>query len=296
MSEIGSAANWSPRNKLLRGGEIMMQRRASVCLRSVTVRTCHARTYATKLSPDAAAAQRLPNKVMLSIAKHPYKFSMFVGCAKMALADLVAQALEARRTQPRDIDWRRVSTFATFGAVQIGLVQQFIFSTLLPTMFPASHGVVGKPLLQKLRDARGLRMVLAMTLFHELTVTPFLIFPAFYTFREFMQCDSLDVRRALSKYYDNALEDNLQSLKIFLPANFVNFLLVPPWLRAPFATAVGVGWAALLSLSRGAIEEHVGELSVEVRGDDGPPSARRQLAPMLTQKTAIIFTEHETPP
>ena len=259
-----------------------LQRSAVRRLRS-TVCPCHMRSFATKMSPDAAATQELPINVMLSVAKHPYKFSMFIGCAKMAVADLAAQALDARRTQPRDIDWKRVSTFACFGAVQIGLVQQFIFSTLLPSMFPLSHGVVNKPLLQKLRDARGLRMVLAMTLFHELTVTPFLIFPAFYTFREFIQCDSLDIWCALSKYRANALEDNLQSLKIFLPSNFINFLLVPPWLRAPFATVVGLGWAALLSLSRGAIDEHVDEVSVEVRGAEGSsplssPHVRRQLS------------------
>ena len=89
-----------------------------------------------------------------------------------------------------------------------------------------------------------------MTVVHELTVTPFLIFPAFYLSKEFIQGTG-DASRALHCARENALEDNVQSLRIFLPANAINFTLVPTRLRAPFATVVGSVWALLLSLARG---------------------------------------------
>jgi len=214
-------------------------------------------------------------------SRNPYTFSIIVGSSKMALADLTAQTLEApgSSTALRELDWRRVSTFAAFGAVQIGVVQQFIFSTLMPGLFPLSQHLTATPVRQKFRDFRALRTVLAMTLFHELTVTPFLIFPAFYTFRELMQGDTFSLRRAIARCAGNALEDNMQSLKIFVPANFVNFLLVPPWLRSAFATAAGVVWASLLSSSRG---------KMEVERNDTPPS---RLALKATHKTTILLAD-----
>ena len=99
-----------------------------------------------------------------------------------------------------------------------------------------------------------------MAVFHEATITPLQILPSFYLFREFCTGDNVGVRqlvsRALSSYKVNWLQDNLQSVCIFLPANALNFLMIPPHLRAPFATATGTIWAVLLSLSRGKSRSH----------------------------------------
>ena len=61
-----------------------------------------------------------------------------------------------------------------------------------------------------------------------------------------------DACRALRAARNNAMEDNIQSMCIFMPCNLVNFSIVPPQLRAPIATVAGAVWAVLLSLARGA--------------------------------------------
>lgn len=152
------------------------------------------------------------------------------------------------------LDWRRTFAFAMFGVVQVGIVQHAIFTRVMPRMFPAAHEFHGQPLHLKLRDSIGLANCAFMTMVHELTVTPFMIFPAFYMSKEFIQ-GSGNTSHALRKARENAFADNLQSLKIFLPLNMVNFTLTPTRLRAPAATVAGTIWALLLSMTRGASSE-----------------------------------------
>lgn len=181
-------------------------------------------------------------------------FAMVVAGSKMTSADVFTQKVLEQR---EEADLARVASFAAFGIIQIGIVHFTIASRILPVIFPYTSVFAAKSLGEKVRDARGLLSICRMTTFHEGLVTPFQIFPAFYVFKELCQGTGAGgpagcVRRALSTYGQNFWEDNLQSLKIFLPANFINFLLMPVHLRVPFATVSGIVWAVVLSLSRGS--------------------------------------------
>ena len=183
--------------------------------------------------------------------RSPMALAMSVAGFKMSGADLCVQyGVE----QCDKLDWHRTLAFAMFGVVQVGIVQHAIFTRVLPRMFPAAHKFHGQPLPLKLRDSVGLANCAVMTLVHELTVTPFMIFPAFYMSKECIQ-GSGNISHALSRARENAVEDNLQSLKIFLPLNMLNFTLTPTRLRAPVATVAGTIWALLLSMTRGASSE-----------------------------------------
>ena len=179
--------------------------------------------------------------------RSPMALAMGVAGLKMSGADLTVQMGVERCER---LDWRRTLAFAIFGVVQIGLVQHSIFTRVLPRIFPAAHAFSGQPMHAKLHDFTGLAHCALMTLAHELTITPFMIFPAFYLSKEYIQ-GSGDASLALRRARDNAFEDNLQSLKIFLPTNLLNFTLVPTRLRAPVATVAGSVWALLLSMARG---------------------------------------------
>lgn len=172
---------------------------------------------------------------------------MAVGFTKMSSADLFAQAIEGRN----EVNWKRTWAFAAFGLVVNGLVQHNLFTRLMPRLFPSAHAFGGEPLQAKLRNPIGLLHCVWMTIVYEVTVTPFMIFPAFYLVKEYIQGDG-DACRALRAARNNAMEDNIQSMCIFVPCNLVNFSIVPPQLRAPFATVAGAVWAVLLSLARGA--------------------------------------------
>ena len=177
----------------------------------------------------------------------PTGFAMAVGFTKMSSGDLCAQAIEGRV----EVDWKRTWAFAAFGLVVNGMVQHNVFTRLMPRLFPSAHAFGGEPVQAKLRNPIGLLHCVWMTIVYEVTFTPFMIFPAFYLAKEYIQGDG-DACRALRAARNNAMEDNIQSMCIFMPCNLVNFSIVPPQLRAPIATLAGAVWAVLLSLARGA--------------------------------------------
>merc|ERR1719242_2029526 len=102
---------------------------------------------------------------------------------------------------------------------------------MLPFMFPAATQLAGRAsIAEKFRDAAGIRSVLMMTAFHEMIVTPFEIFPAFYFFNNLCSESthiSDVVPKSLSTYKTNFWEDNKVSMMIFLPSNLFNFFVMP---------------------------------------------------------------------
>lgn len=183
---------------------------------------------------------------------YPMSFAAGIATTKMTAADLFTQKVVESRVQ---IDWQRTAGFASFGFVQIGVIQYNVFSKVLPRLFPgatrlAGHATIG----EKLKDLGGIKSVVAMTLFHEFLVTPFEIFPAFYIFHNICSDDvkTEDVfSTMLTEYQKNFWEDNKQSICLFIPANLVNFFFMPVHLRTPFATIFGLIWAVMLSATRG---------------------------------------------
>lgn len=60
---------------------------------------------------------------------------------------------------------------------------------------------------------------------------------------------------SLSKYQADAWE-NLKALwMLWVPAQLVNFSIVPVHLRIPFVAGVSFAWTVILSVLRGALEE-----------------------------------------
>ena len=198
--------------------------------------------------------------ILSASARSPIGCAMLCGGCKMGGADLAAQIMEHRRREREQLqlDWQRCRTFCAFGALQLGCISHLIFTRLHPVLFPYSSAFVCKSLPNKMRDTRGLLTVIGMTFFQELVVTPTQTLPAFYIFRQWFQGTESEasdiVSTALATYSTNFVTDNLQSIKIFLPCNLINFLLMPARLRAVFATGVGAIWAVVLSASRGSLE------------------------------------------
>eukprot|EP00471_Norrisiella_sphaerica_P006837 CAMPEP_0184480452 /NCGR_PEP_ID=MMETSP0113_2-20130426/1961_1 /TAXON_ID=91329 /ORGANISM="Norrisiella sphaerica, Strain BC52" /LENGTH=321 /DNA_ID=CAMNT_0026858947 /DNA_START=512 /DNA_END=1477 /DNA_ORIENTATION=- len=65
------------------------------------------------------------------------------------------------------------------------------------------------------------------------------------------------VKVALAKYRKNAFEDITTSWKIWMPAQLVNFGLMPLHLRVPFISIVSFGYCIVLSVMRGASDEEI---------------------------------------
>ena len=183
-------------------------------------------------------------------------FAMTIGATKMLACDIVAQVSEQQQPSLAEIDWRRAGAFSLFGALQLGAANHLLFTRVVPRLFPAAQKFVALPWREKaLAPWRGLGALAVQTLVWEASITPLVTFPAFYLVREMTLgapgAPAERTARALHTCRENCVADNWQSLQIFLPFNFMNFLLVPPRLQAPFAATAGAVWAVLLSQSRG---------------------------------------------
>lgn len=56
-----------------------------------------------------------------------------------------------------EIDWKRNVAFAAFGFAYLGGVQYMLYVPGMKYMFPRAADFAGKPIMEKLRDWRGMR-------------------------------------------------------------------------------------------------------------------------------------------
>ena len=84
---------------------------------------------------------------------------------------------------------------------------------------------------------------------------PLVYFPVFYTFKESIQgeqgADVASVARVgLSKYANNAVEDNLSMWALWVPGDLIVYA-VPMWMRLPLNHGLSFVWTCYLSFLRG---------------------------------------------
>ena len=82
---------------------------------------------------------------------------------------------------------------------------------------------------------------------------PFFYFPCFYLMKGYME------GRPLASTYDKyraELWENCKALwKIWVPAQLVNFAVVPRHLRIPYVAGISFAWTVVISCMRGALEK-----------------------------------------
>jgi len=99
--------------------------------------------------------------------------------------------------------------------------------------------------------------VLKQTLFDLLVYTPLWFFPNFYVYKSMIQGEELisplaAVPKAIQKYKETWLEDNLVNSSIWGPVDIIQFS-VPAWLRMPMMISVNFLYTMLLSFMRGDV-------------------------------------------
>ena len=171
-----------------------------------------------------------------TMREHPLKTSIIVTTAKAGLADYLVQMVVE---QNKEVDQTRLATFLLFGGGYQGCFQYFVFNTWFERLFPGKALV---PTVQKILAAN-------------IIADPVFFFPTFYTLKEGLAQKRVDlgtVRVALSKYYDNCLEDWKNTWAVWLPGHAVTYGLMPPHLRMVWIASVSFGYLSLLSFTRGA--------------------------------------------
>lgn len=217
------------------------------------------RAGASLMAVRTSASSSLGHRMLLSRAGVPafglgaFAFAVGCGAAKDASCDALVQTSSG--SSLADIDWRRVSVFASFGACFVGAWQYMLFTVWMQRLVPMTS-FVRKPLVEKLKDPQGLRGVAAYVMVENAFNQPFAHFPVLYAMKHGIEhssagvtaCVHAGVKRARGSF----IEDNLASCAVWVPATLINALFVPPWARVPVMSAMGAGWTCFMSWRRGA--------------------------------------------
>jgi len=195
---------------------------------------------------------------ILRFAKQkPFLFGLGYSCVKTVGCDIMVQKVVEKR---ETIDWRRTTAFGTFGLFYLGGVQFALYVPIFSRLFPNAASFAAKPVVEKLRDVRGIRDLFSQVFLDQFVHHPLLYFPVFYSIKEVVTSDSPDLSQALGKYRTNMMED-LQALwKVWVPSTLLNFAFMPMWARIPWVASTSMIWTCILSAMRGGSEIPTGEM------------------------------------
>ena len=189
---------------------------------------------------------------------HPLMFGALLSTVKTSAADCLVQfGVEGKSFEEWDV--KRTLTFATFGFGFMGVAQFFLIGRLPLYIFPSIGTYAAKPLRQKAVDFVGTRNLCLQVAWDQLVVMPTLFLTVYYSIKSLVHAapeatigESISV--ALRKWRTNFWEDVETCWAIWIPAQLINFGLVPLHFRIPFVALVSTAYTATLSCMRGEDE------------------------------------------
>mmetsp|Transcript_2790 Transcript_2790/g.6484 ORF Transcript_2790/g.6484 Transcript_2790/m.6484 type:complete len:462 (+) Transcript_2790:37-1422(+) len=186
-------------------------------------------------------------------ARYPIAFGLGLTTVKTQSADLLAQfQFEKRET----VDWKRFQVFTIFGFFYLGGCQYFLYNKIMPWCFPRAVAFTKLPLAEKMKDMKGLLQLVGQVFLDLGIHIPFVYMPTYYCIKATVLGDPKEsvaesLQKGLDKYKKNFFDDWPAALKIWIPADLINFGLMPMHMRLPFMCIVSFGWTCLLSVMRG---------------------------------------------
>ncbi|GAB5361187.1 hypothetical protein AAMO2058_000692100 [Amorphochlora amoebiformis] len=200
------------------------------------------------------------SRVLAVPKRFPAAFAMLFTGFKTFSADIFVQKVLERSDE---INWKRTSVFAIFGLTYQGAFQYFVYVKIVAgRLLPNAGKYAAKTFSEKLRDPKGAAQLLGQVGIANLIMDPFLCLPSYYITKEAILGEKKEgqgffelAKGALAKYRGNMFEDVTTSWKIWVPAQLLNFGLMPLHLRVPFISVVSFGYCIVLSLMRGAEED-----------------------------------------
>lgn len=169
------------------------------------------------------------------VAARPFLFAGVITGTKTSLADLATQHYWE---QKKEINWRRNLVFTIFGAGYLGVFQCFLYSRCFPKWFPG----------------RGLKSAACAMVFDQTINTGVWYYPLFYVIQDAIMLGKFDadtIPDGLGRYKTNMYADMTNCWKLWVPAQLVNFTMVPIHFRAPYAAGISAAWTCILSNLRG---------------------------------------------
>lgn len=202
---------------------------------------------------------RLPSVISSFGVCYPLSFAVFTATTKTAASDIFTQKYIENR---KELDYRRLFCFTTFGCLFLGYFQYFCLVHTFAKWFPHAQRFGELPTLRaRLQDRQGLKDLVKQTGAANFGFSPFLTFPTFYVFQEFIQVNAAvkesfiaRVGQALERYSKNAYDDNKRAWAIWIPGLSICFAL-PLWLRMPVNNAMSFVFLCIVSATRGSVKQ-----------------------------------------
>lgn len=182
------------------------------------------------------------------------------------------------------LDTRRLAAFASFGAIYTGWFQMHWFRALrraFPAPSAAALAVSGRKASFFRKDVLGPLIV------NQFGMVPCGYYPFYFAWTGFVRGASLSesTEAARAKYKPHLLAQNWA---FWLPAQGVQFALVPSGYHILYVSAMGLAWNTILSLTTldaaGAAPRADGESAKRERGEHGASRARGKMVVVPAKK------------
>jgi len=209
----------------------------------------------------ATAAIRVYGRVTAFPKRRPFATNLALSFGAAGAGDYLAQQAEGA-TQ---LDARRTAFLCAFG-LWTGCLHWHLYINVFGKLFPQALPFANKSLKEKFADRAGQRELVGQVALDTAVWMPAFYFPLFYTFKVLLHTDHSNTKQlidlptaAIEKYSTTLLEDNLASCAVWIPGDFLCFM-VPVWLRMPTGVMLNFIWNSLLSLMRNG-SQHTEEMS-----------------------------------
>lgn len=158
--------------------------------------------------------------------KYPLTMSGLTLGFKAGGCDIVSQ----KYSNPDcELDMPRIAKFTCFCVFYVGSFQHVLFNIVYPKIF------VGN----------GFKVAAQMALFDNFVHSPFLYLPTYYSFKSVVEGNS--VKDGLSEYYEEGLEVLKACWGVWVPAQLINFWIIPKNFRIAYIAVMGSVWEVVLS-------------------------------------------------
>jgi protein Mpv17 len=212
----------------------------------------------------AAWFRSMGDLIYTKVNKRPFLFAGVITGTKTCLADLATQKYWEKKEQ---INWRRNLVFTIFGAGYLGVFQCFLYSRCFPKWFPG----------------KSLKSAVCCTVFDQTINTGVWYYPLFYVIQDAIMLGKVDentVPDGLNRYRNNMYADMTNCWKLWIPAQLVNFTLVPVNFRSPYAAGISACWTCILSNLRGDMNAANEPVKVTVTVETGTKDCIASASPI----------------
>ena len=167
----------------------------------------------------------------------PYTMAGLIVGTKAVGSDLTAQIYEQAGNESFEMDVVRNMKFTAFCFFYVGSFQHWVYNVVFPRLIPGT----------------GLLVALKMSLLDNGFYSPFVYMPAYYSTKAMFAGQS--PVEGLKEYRENGAEVLKALYSVWIPAQFINFLLMPPQYKIMYITVVGFFWEVILSHLAPMVEE-----------------------------------------